>query len=547
MTRPRPNSQSYVRRAVLVALLWEAWRHDGLAFTDVHTYSQSDRMTHQEAHRLQDTALHAVAKAPSAAQSASPPAASASRPRKSVRPAHPIPRKPATAPSSTSPSADLPAAPGRSAAPLPLATPPTHSETPQAGTTPSAPLTQESSQDGTTLDSSLLTRNGFGAIVRADYFSASKRLNQQTNLIGLTVQPKWEQSFGTLVDVKVEGRLHDEGLGKPGGQQHRLLEGYGTVHLGKVDLRLGQQIVNWGRADALNPTDVLTPKDYTHLSAEAETDRRFGLPSASLALPLGDTLVFSAIWLPVFQSSVVPIPGQLPFQLVRQWPSSAVGNHSIGLKLDRSGTGVDWSVSYFQGFDLIPFGRVASPTTVLLRNQRIRMVGADLATTVGRYGLRVETAYIRTDDPYGRDPEARNPSWTTVAGVDRDLTDSLNLSVQTYLRHIFAFEDTFRVAHPLVQTVSVLNATIGNQLDRWQTGAMVRLKGSWFQQTLDGELVAIWNANRGDAMIRPSLAHAFTDSVKVYVGADLFTGRRDSFYGRLQDATAVFVEVRATY
>jgi len=38
-------------------------------------------------------------------------------------------------------------------------------------------------------------------------------------------------------------------------------EAYVNTYAGRFDLRIGQQIVAWGRADGFNPTDVITPKN----------------------------------------------------------------------------------------------------------------------------------------------------------------------------------------------------------------------------------------------------------------------------------------------
>lgn len=426
---------------------------------------------------------------------------------------------------------------------------PARDESSSGSTAPVEPMTasSEESDQPSPLRSLAAVRErlGFGAILRSDYYSASKRLNDEHNLVGLTFQPKLQPKLSESVDIKAEGRLYDEDVFDHRGSRDRLLEAYLNVHDPQVDLRLGQQIIAWGRADAINPTDLLTPKDFTHLSAEDEVDRRFGLPAGMANFHVAHALDFSVVWIPIFHSSVVPIPERLPFVLVREEPNHDFRNHSLGFKLDRAGTGIDWSLSYFQGFDLIPFGRVTGPQQVLLGNQRIRAFGGDLATTLGRYGVRAETAYVRTDDPHGLDPLARNPSWTTVAGIDSDLTENFNVNLQGYTRVVFHFQDPFQVSDPFARMIAVFNANIGNQLDRLQTGVTGRLKATWLQKTLAGELLGVFNANRTDFFVRPMLSYALTDVWKVYVGGDIFNGRSDSFFGRLQNTSAVFVELRA--
>ncbi len=52
-------------------------------------------------------------------------------------------------------------------------------------------------------------------------------------------------------------------------------EAYVNAYAGPLSLRLGQQIVVWGRADALNPTSNLTPVDF-RIRSPLEDDLRAG-------------------------------------------------------------------------------------------------------------------------------------------------------------------------------------------------------------------------------------------------------------------------------
>src|SRR5262249_24092505 len=54
-----------------------------------------------------------------------------------------------------------------------------------------------------------------------------------------------------------------------------LREAYVNAYLGPVDLRIGQQIIVWGRADALNPTNNITPLDF-RVRSPIEDDLRVG-------------------------------------------------------------------------------------------------------------------------------------------------------------------------------------------------------------------------------------------------------------------------------
>jgi hypothetical protein len=392
-----------------------------------------------------------------------------------------------------------------------------------------------------------LKRAGLGGFVRTDYYSASKRLDNTHSLPGLTFQPKMLPKFGSWGDAKIEGRLTDQDLRREGGVQGRLLESYANLYFGSVDLRIGKQNIVWGRADALNPTDVLTPKDFTLLSAKDEEERRIGTAGVKLNY-YRDTYTLSLIWLPIFNPTTIPLTSPPGSQLTEDKRSQGDWtDQGFAIKLDQTGGTVDWSVSYYYGLDLFPVGRPLSPTRTLLVHNRIHMAGADFARNFGRFGARSEAAYIHTQNPRGADPFIKNPYFYYLLGVDHDVTEDLNVNLQAYQRIIVNFKDVFQLQDPVARNVAVLNVTFNQQMDRVQEGISGRIKATALNKTLEAELLGVFNANRTDFFLRPSVAYAFTDVWKGFIGWDIFNGRRQSFNGFFQPMTAFFAELRATF
>jgi hypothetical protein len=163
------------------------------------------------------------------------------------------------------------------------------------------------------------------------------------------------------------------------------------------------------------------------------------------------------------------------------------------------------------------------------------------------YGLRGEVAYEQTENPSGENPFIKKPNVWMVLGGDRSLTEDLNLNVQFYHRYILNFHDPFAITDPATQQLSVQNAVINQQLNQSQVGLSGRIKASWFNKTLDAELLGVWNSNREDLFLRPSLTYAFTDVWKGMMGYDFFNGQRNSYFGRLESASAFYIELRTTF
>jgi hypothetical protein len=395
-----------------------------------------------------------------------------------------------------------------------------------------------------------LDKAGLAGFIRTDYYSASKKLDDTHSLPGLTFQPKALpkfEAFGLSGDAKIEGRLTDENLRGSASPQVRLLEAYGNLYFGSVDVRIGKQIITWGRADAINPTDNLTPKDFTLLSARDEEERRTGTAAVKANL-YRDSYTLSLTWLPYFNPSTIPLTAPPGFTISEEKHDQGDWtDQGFAVKLDQTGGEVDWSLSYYYGRDVLPVGRPLSATNTVLMHNRLHVVGADAARNFGRYGVRGEIAYVQTQNPQGTDPFIKKPYVFAVLGADRDVTEDVNVNVQVYQRTIINYRDPFQVPNPVDRNVSVLNAVFNQQLDRVQAGLTGRIKATAFNKTLEGELLGVWNSNRGDFFLRPSLAYAFTDVWKGFIGYDIFNGQRNSLFGRLEPTTAFFLELRATF
>ena len=226
-----------------------------------------------------------------------------------------------------------------------------------------------------------------------------------------------------------------------------------------------------------------------------------------------------------------------PSSAARQW----------ALRAERSGERVDWSVSFFDGHerqpDLRPEALSAAGARVGLAHTRIQMLGADAATTLGRYGLRAEVALTRTEDRHGIDPFTRNPFFYAVAGADRRLLADLDVNVQLLYRRIARWEDPGAVAGPQ-GVLALRQALLSNQRDPEQFGTTVRVARKWRNDTLEAEVSGVAWFARGDYLVRPRLRYAVNDRLRLTLGGDLYRGPVDSFFGSLRDLSTAFVEVQ---
>jgi hypothetical protein len=364
---------------------------------------------------------------------------------------------------------------------------------------------------------------GLAGSVRAAYWSSSRELDDREHFVTAAL---WLGIAPEILDGMrffANGWLGTEDLLGEHELEGRLREAYVKLTAGALDLRLGKQIIAWGRADGINPTDNLCPRDFTLLVTD-DADQVEGSVAARLTAYWGRVSV-TGIWLPLFEPHVVPLGPPPPGVTVRERvPQGAVGGWAT--KLEQAGGKIDWSLSYYDGFDRFPdlgVDRVtATAVDAVLKYHNVRIVGVDAATTLGSYGLRGEAAYTFTENSSGRRFDIKRPFLFVVVGGDRLVAPELNVNVQYLFRWIFQYRSPRQIDDPVTQAIA-------------------------FEQALETEISAVVWFTRTNAMIRPKTTYAITDRWRLVIGADIFAGPERSPFGRLARNTTVYSELRFTF
>ncbi|MGC2167097.1 MAG: DUF1302 family protein [Gallionella sp.] len=389
---------------------------------------------------------------------------------------------------------------------------------------------------------SLADTIGISGSLRAGHWSSSMNFDQRKDLgagaLWLTAAPRLADNVSAKFDGWTMGD-HNQSASK---HYNRVREGYINLNAGNTDFRLGKQIVTWGRADKLNPTNNLTPRDYTLLAVEDE-DQRSGGYAAKATYNFSDWSL-TGIWLPQFRPNALPLPS-LPGVNFREHLEQRQG---AALKVEQTGNAVDWSLSYYSGPDLNPDIGIdsvgGSGVNLRLDHHRMRVLGADAATVVGRYALRAEAAYTSTADSDGTDPLLKNSMFHLVAGGDRTFFEYLNINLQYYARYVQQFIDPSTIGDVVTRSIATREALLSNQYARFQHGVTFRISDKWMNETLEGEISGITSFTRRDYVLKPKLAYSFSDSWKGSLGANLFRGEQNSYYGPLKNISNVFTELK---
>jgi hypothetical protein len=381
----------------------------------------------------------------------------------------------------------------------------------------------------------------------------------------------------TYGDGYAEARLR---YGLQAGQQQQnvaeLREAYANAYLGPLDLRLGKQIIVWGRADALNPTNNLMPIDI-RVHSPIEDDRRLGNVAARASLHLGPVRI-EGVWVPLYLSSELPdlpLPQYVYFGEPTN-PRSELRNTLVAGRIHLELPAFEMSVSYLRGFAPLPGLRwtsvVVDPekgSVIVSRTAYDQQVlGFDFSTALGTVlAVRGEAAYrIPTD--YKNRIYAARPDLQYVLGVDRSF-GPVSVIAQYMGRYVFDWQkdepppgplDTSLLRMPYSKqsqdfaeddttaVVKNMNQMLFSQTARVQHLATVRLELLTAHDTLSISALAVYNVTTREWYAAPKIGYHLSDALVAYVGGEIFHGPTGTLFGVIDEIlSAGYAELRYTF
>jgi hypothetical protein len=330
---------------------------------------------------------------------------------------------------------------------------------------------------------------------------------------------------------------------------------YGEVTLGRFDLRVGRQILAWGKTDLVNPTDHLSPRDFSD-PLESD-DERLGVLAVRPRVQWG-LLQWEAAIVPVFTGSIMP--GQrsrwappLPFAapkpsqpapftpiayrfLPSREPATTLANLQYATRVSGSVRGWDVSASYFDGWDDVPRvgrevigGSAGISVRIAPEHLRKRAIGGAVAPQIGPFTVRAEGAHIRPDAQQG--PQY----FQYVLGAERTVGDMMGSGGTFVLvQWIQSIVPADFDAPPLAFDYLFEKSTMA----RVQHNVTVALQ-------LGVEGLYEWAG--GGYYLQPSASYRFGGRVRVEGLVDLLGGREDEFFGLFGHNRRVQSRVRYSF
>jgi hypothetical protein len=314
-------------------------------------------------------------------------------------------------------------------------------------------------------------------------------------------------------------------------------EAYLEWHSGPWDVRLGEQIFAWGTADGYNPTDNLNPRDYLDLA----DNEKIPVLALSTTYHFSEATSLQAVLIPLFTPSRFDgqdsrwsfFPAEPPLEFRRELPDDSFSNMQYALRAKTSVGGWDFSLSYFDGYSdigrptltyemIAPLGPLGPvffvPEGVRFHYDKVRTLGLDFATTWNDIGIHGEVAHTWTD-------------------ADRD---------DSYLQYIFGIDYTWADIRPgqnlrlILEYAGEKVTRDGRDLDgipptrlgRYLDGSILTRLVYEFSETTQLELKAVANlSGRDNFYFQPVFTFDILEDLRLKLGADIFVGHDDTFFG----------------
>lgn len=296
---------------------------------------------------------------------------------------------------------------------------------------------------------------------------------------------------------------HNAILRDRSGFQLREAYAYFTGH--HWDVRIGQQIITWGVADALRLTDIISPMDYTEFLAQDYDDIR--IPVGGLRIRYStEKWCLEAVAIPVSSFFILPTDDKNPWSVgsipISDEPAKKLCNMEYGGRLSFFLSGIDFSLSALHTWNKQPV-----LCNAVGEYRRMTMLGADMSLPVGRFVVRSEIAeYLdEAQSATSVDVIPRAASTNALIGIDWYAGNDWSLSAQYSHRYV-AWGD-----------------------HRNSGLATLRISKQMLHNTLVLQSFAYVDVTNGGIYDRLNADYALNDQLHLIVGYDFFHADRGMF------------------
>ena len=326
----------------------------------------------------------------------------------------------------------------------------------------------------------------------------------------------------------------------------------------RFNLKLGNQVVRWGKTDGYSPLDNLNPEDYRDGVAGRREDRKLPIPMANLEIYQGQ-ITFQSIYIPGFFGPELDFTGTDwamfrhadstigPFGLVEDDPGCSLDNSEYGIRVAGILRNIDYAVSWFytredlptpdsmwlppgvvlppgefSPIDLASFASISGQNISLVHNRQ-NIFGFEIETTVKDFGVRADIAYFDNQSfQTSRLERMQKAQWQYMLGMDYN-------SPNAWYANLQFFQSSVRDYDPLIVWAEE------------QTSALIgTFRKTFSNGNYEIECRGYYDFSGDATMINPKFKIAYWQPLRLEFGAEFFDGSVETPIGFYSDNDQVY-------
>ncbi|MCF6291380.1 MAG: DUF1302 domain-containing protein [Desulfobacterales bacterium] len=305
----------------------------------------------------------------------------------------------------------------------------------------------------------------------------------------------------------------------------------------RLDLKLGRQIVVWGRSDALRVTDILNPLDIREPGLVDLNDLRLPVAMTRLDYYWQDISV-TALAIHEHRFNKEPVLGNDFYPAAAPRPPEArladnLANQEFGLAVTGVFSGWDLSGYAASFFDDQTHLEI-TPAGIGRGHSRLRMLGLAGNLVLGNWLLKSEAAWLDGFSFFAL-PGRSFSRIDILFGLEYSGFSETTLLLEAVNRHLVDFDPRLAAAPDRARC------------DEFQS--VVRLSRDFANDTVQlvGLVALIGEKGQGGSMERLSLSYDVTDELTVISGVAGYQSGNHRLYTRIGANDRLFCELRYSF
>ena len=315
-----------------------------------------------------------------------------------------------------------------------------------------------------------------------------------------------------------------------------------------MDIKAGRQILTWGTGNLIFLNDLF-PKDYRSFFLGRDVEYLKAPSDAVKASVYSQTINLDIVYTPRFDAdrfidgtrlsfydpALNRLRGEeMPLEVDR--PEDWLADDEIALRAYRSFQTYELAAYFYNGFWKGPAG--SDPDSGRRIFPPLSVYGASIRGPAGPGIGNAEVAWYQSrDDQDGDDPFVSNSQWRVLVGYEQEIATDLTLGVQYYLEQMLDY-DEYKQSLP---------QDFPAQDERRQWITLDLNQQLLAQNQLAIGLFAFYSLSSEDLYLRPKITYDYTDNWKIQVGANIFMGDRETFFGQFEGNTNLYAAVRRSF